>query len=76
MQALLRRTYHGSKISQFDTGSTFLSKIRVSFYCQYAKFNKLLKAQSQFSEKFMDKFCSPFFVLSVFSFFFQEVTSH
>ena len=62
MPALLLRTYHGSKILQFDTGSTFLSKIHISFYCQYAKFSKLLKAQSQFSKKFMDKFCSPFFV--------------
>ena len=61
MQALLLRTYHGSKILQFDTGSTFLSKIRISFYYQYAKFSKLLKAKSQFSEKFMAKFCSPLF---------------
>ena len=69
MPALLLRTYHGSKILQFYTGSTFLSKIHISFYCQYAKFSKLLKAQSQFSKKFMDKFCSPFFVLSVTPYF-------
>ena len=70
MQALLLRTYHGSKILQLDdTGSTFLSNIRISFYCQYAKFSKLLKAQSQFPEKCVDKFCSPFFVLSITSYF-------
>ena len=69
MPALLLRTYHGSKILQFDTGSTFLSKIRISFYCQYAKFSKLLKAQSQFSKKFMDKFCSPFFELLITTYF-------
>ena len=69
MPALLLRTYHSSKILQFDTGSSFLSKIHMNFYCQYAKFSKLLKAQSQFSKKFMDKFCSPFFVLSITSYF-------
>ena len=33
MPALLLRTYHGSKTLQFDTESTFLSKIHISFYC-------------------------------------------
>ena len=69
MQALLLRTYHGSKILQFGTGSTFLSKIRISFDWQYAKFSKLLKAQSQF----MDKFCSPFFVHSITSYFNEKL---
>ena len=73
MSALLLRTYHGSKILQFDTGSTFLSKIHISFYCQYAKFSKLLMAQSQFSKKFMDKFCSPFFVLSITTHFNKKI---
>ena len=35
---LLLRTYHGSKILQFDNESSFLLKIHVIFYCQYAKF--------------------------------------
>ena len=38
MPTLLLRTYHGSKILQFDTGSSFLSKIHTFFYCQYAEF--------------------------------------
>ena len=73
MPTLPLRTCHGSKILQFDNGRTFLSKIHISFYCQYAKFSKLLKAQSQFSKKFMDKFCSPFFVLSITSYFNKQV---
>ena len=40
MPRFLLRTYHGSKILQFDTGSSFLLKIHVIFYCQYAKFRK------------------------------------
>ena len=32
------RTYHGSKILQFDTENSFLMKIHMIFYCQYAKF--------------------------------------
>ena len=35
---LLLRTYHDSKILQFDNESSFLLKIHVIFYCQYAKF--------------------------------------
>ena len=38
MPTLLLRNYHGSKFLQFDTGSSFLVKIRIIFYCQYAKF--------------------------------------
>ena len=38
MPKLLLRTYHGSKILQFDTGSSFLLKIHIRFYYQYAKF--------------------------------------
>ena len=34
----LLRTYHGNKILQFDTGSSFLLKIHINFYYQYAKF--------------------------------------
>ena len=34
---LLLRTYHGSKILQLDNESSFLLKIHVIFYCQYAK---------------------------------------
>ena len=37
MPTLLLRTYHGSKILQFDTGSPFLLKVHIVFYCQYAK---------------------------------------
>ena len=37
MPTLLLRTYHDSKILQFDTGSFFLVKIHIIFYCQYAK---------------------------------------
>ena len=35
MPTLLVRTYHGSKIC---TGNSFLLKIHITFYCQYAKF--------------------------------------
>ena len=45
MLTLLLRTYHGSKILQFDTGSTFLSKIHISFYCHYAKFSNAAKGR-------------------------------
>ena len=76
MPALLLKTYHGSKILQFDTGSTFLSKIHISFYCQYAKFSKLLNTQSHLSKKFMDKLCSPFLCAFNHFIFSQEVTSH
>ena len=38
MTTLLLRTYHGSKILQFDTRSSFLLKINIKFYCQYAEF--------------------------------------
>ena len=38
MRTPLLRTYHGSKILQFDTGSSFLMKIHINFFCQYAKF--------------------------------------
>ena len=38
MPMLLLRTYHGSKILQFDTGSSFLPKIHINFYYQYVKF--------------------------------------
>ena len=71
MPTLLLRTYHGCKILQFDTGSSFLLKIHIIFYSQYAKFHNaayekvhldLLKApKNQSSKKFMDKFCSPSF---------------
>ena len=40
---LLAKTYHGSKILQFNTGSTFLSKIHISFYCQDAKFSNAVE---------------------------------
>ena len=38
MPTLVLRTYHGSKIQQFDTGSSFLVRIHINFYYQYAKF--------------------------------------
>ena len=38
MPTLLLRTYYGSKILQFDTGSSFLQKIRSNLHYQYAKF--------------------------------------
>ena len=38
MPMFLLRNYHGSKILQFDAGSSFLVKIHIIFYCQYAKF--------------------------------------
>ena len=76
MPVLLLRIYHGSKILEFDTRCTFLSEIHISFYCQYAKFSKLLKAQSQFAKKIMDKSCSPFFCAFNHFIFEQEVTSH
>ena len=38
MPTLLLRTYHTGKILQFDTGGSFLTKIHINFYCQYAKF--------------------------------------
>ena len=34
----LLRTYHGSKIQQFDTRSSFLMKIHINLHYQYAKF--------------------------------------
>ena len=37
MPELLLRTYYGSKIMQFDTGSSFLLKIRTNFHYQHAK---------------------------------------
>ena len=43
MSTLVLITYHGSKTLQFDTGGTFLSKIQISFYCQYAKFSNAAK---------------------------------
>ena len=38
MLKLLLRAFHGSKILQFDTASSFLLKIHINFYYQYAKF--------------------------------------
>ena len=38
MPTLLLRSFRGSRILQFDTGSSFLLKIHIIFYCQYAKF--------------------------------------
>ena len=38
MPKLLLRIYYGSKILQFNTGSSFLLKIRTNFHYQYAKF--------------------------------------
>ena len=38
MPTFLLRTYHGSKILQLNTGSSFLLKIHINFYYQYAKF--------------------------------------
>ena len=38
MSTLLLKTYSGSKILQFDTRSSFLVKIYIIFYCQYAEF--------------------------------------
>ena len=38
MPTLLLRTYHGIKIVQFDTGSSFFLKIHVIFYYQYVEF--------------------------------------
>ena len=38
MPTVLLRTYHGSKILQFDTGSSLLLKIHTDFNYQYAKF--------------------------------------
>ena len=34
---LILRNHYGNKILQFDTGSSFLVKIHIIFYCQYAK---------------------------------------
>ena len=82
MPMLLLRTYHDSKILQFDNGSSLLSKIHIICYCQHAKFRNAayekvhldllqsflkikLKAHGQFSKNFVDKLCSPLFVLSV-----------
>ena len=84
MPTLLLRTYHGSKILQFDTDNSFLLKIHIIFYCQYAKFRNAayekvhldllqtflkikLTGHSQFSKKFVDKFCSPPFCAFVLS---------
>ena len=74
MPTLLLRTCHGSKILQIDTESSFLLKIYVNFYYQYTKFRNAayetvhldllqvkLKAHSQPSKKFVDKFWSPSF---------------
>ena len=38
MPTLLLKTYHGSKVPQFDTGGSFLLKIHIIFYSKYAKF--------------------------------------
>ena len=37
MPTSLLRTCHGSKILQFDAGSSFLLKIHINFYYQYSK---------------------------------------
>ena len=37
MPTSLLRSCHGSKILQFDAGSSFLLKIHIKFYYQYAK---------------------------------------
>ena len=39
IRMLLLRPCHGSKILQFNTGSSFLLNIYIVFYCQYAKFH-------------------------------------
>ena len=41
MPTFLLRTYHGSKILQFDTGCSFLLKIHINLYCQCAKFRNV-----------------------------------
>ena len=69
MLALLLRTYHGSKILQFDTESTFLSNTHISFYCQYAKFSKLLMAKVNSLRNLWINSVVPCFVLSVTSYF-------
>ena len=78
MATILLRTCHDSKILHFDTGTSFLLKIHINFYYQYAKFRNAafekvhldllqsflkikLKAHSQLSKKFVDKFCNPSF---------------
>ena len=38
MPTLLLRTYYGTEILQFDTGSSFLLKIYINLYFQYLKF--------------------------------------
>ena len=69
MPTLLLRTYHGSKILQFVTGSSFLLKIHIIFYCQYVKFRNaayekvrldLLHSslKNQAKGPFVDKFCN------------------
>ena len=44
----LLRTCHGSKILQFDTGSSFLLKIRINFYYQYAKLRNAAYEKADF----------------------------
>ena len=77
MPTLLLRIYHGGEILQFDTGSSFLinshslllaiceipqcayEKVHVDLLQSFLKIK--LKAHSQLSENFLDKFCSSSF---------------
>ena len=51
MPTLLLSTYHGSKIVQFEGGSSFLLKIHIIIYCQYVEFRNALDA-FEFTPKF------------------------
>ena len=53
MPTLLLRTYYGSNLLQYDTGSFFSEDSHNSSF--------KLKAHSQLSKKFVDKFCSSSF---------------
>ena len=59
---LLLRTYNGSKILQFDNDISFLLKIHVIFYSQYAKFRNAVYEKVHFD--FLDNswFLKYFFI--------------
>ena len=61
MPALLLRTYHGSKILQFDTGSPFFIEDSHKLLLSVCQIQQAAQGPKQFSKKFMYKFCCPFF---------------
>ena len=71
MPALLLRTYHG-----FDIKSTFFIEHSLKLLLSVCQIQQAAKGQSQFSKKFMDKFCSPLFCAFNHFIFFNKKLRH